>query len=297
MGHGRGVAILLGMLLIIGLILAWKPLGRAEFRRQAAMPFGLLVGAVALLCITGLGRAGLATFLEKSRYLHLVVALVLPAMGVAADAVMRRSRWLVVPVVAVLVAGIPGNVNVIRTYMHKGIITNQTPYKAMMLSLPRVAIAKQVPRDVKPEQLLAHFVTIGWLLDGVASGRIPKPSSISNANAAVDAVRLSFRQVVAGLEPGDVCYGVRTPLEFDLPAGKRIVIKAPSATVRMIPADDPFGGTYSFLVVTQLGSTLETVRPVHFRLLNETAPIARVCSDAATMRAARALGLERAAKH
>ena len=56
---------LLGVLLVVGLIVAWKPLDRAEFRRRAAMPLGLLVGALALLAITGFGRAGIASFARE----------------------------------------------------------------------------------------------------------------------------------------------------------------------------------------------------------------------------------------
>ena len=121
--------------------------------------------------------------------------MVLPALAVAADAVMRRWRLLVPVVVVVLLIGIPGNVNVLVDYMDTPIVKNQERYRHMMLSLPRVPVAKQVPRDVVPEQQLAHFVTIGWLLDGVASGRIPKPAHISAADEAMDALRLSFRQL------------------------------------------------------------------------------------------------------
>ena len=85
------------------------------------MPLGLLVGALALLAHhRARTRRHLAASSEKSRYLHLVAAMMLPALGVAADAVMRRwrSRWLTVAVIAVLVVRIPGNLNVIVDYMH-----------------------------------------------------------------------------------------------------------------------------------------------------------------------------------
>ena len=295
MGSGRTTSLLLGALLVIGLIVARKPLGNAEFRRRNAMPLALLVGAAALLCITGLGRAGLGTFKEKSRYLHLVTALVLPALGVAADAVMRRSRWLVAPVIALLVFGIPGNLRVISDYMHKGIITNQKPYKAMMLSLPRSPVAKDVPRDVRPEQFLARFVTIGWLLDGVASGRIPEPGHIPKDNEVVDELRLSFHQYVGGRLPTDDCSGLATPLVFELRAGQRIVVKGPSSSIRMVPVSAPYLDTFPWRVVTKLGNELVAVRPIQFRLVNDSAPVAQVCSDLATMNAARAAGDARAA--
>ncbi len=290
LGHGRGVSVVLGVLLVVGLVVAWIPLGNAAFRRQAAMPLALLVGAMALLLITGIGRAGLGNFKEMSRYLHLVAAMVLPAIGLAADAVMKRSRWLIAPVVVVLLAGVPGNVRVISDYMHKGIITNQKSYKAMMLSLPRSPVAKDVPRDVKPEQFLARFITVGWLLDGVAAGRIPKPGPIPAANKEMDVLRLSFHQYKHGVRTTDECTGLATPLVFELDPGQRIVVLGPTSSIRVIPVSSPFLGTFPWRVVTRVGNELVAVRPVQFRLVNDFAPIAQVCSDLKTMTAARAAG-------
>ena len=169
-GHYRGLGLVLGALLVVGLVLAWRPLPAAERRSRAAAPLGLLIGAFSLLCITGYGRAGLASFDEKSRYLHLVAAMLLPALAIAADAVMRRWRVVAPVVVVVLVIGIPGNVNVIVDYMHRPFVRNQVVYRRMMLSLPQVAAAKEAPRGLTPDRELAHFVTIGWLLDGVPLG-------------------------------------------------------------------------------------------------------------------------------
>ena len=44
-----------------------------------------------------------------------------------------------------------------------------------MLSLPRLALATQVPRSLRPEPNLAPDVTIGWLLDALHSGRLSRP--------------------------------------------------------------------------------------------------------------------------
>jgi hypothetical protein len=292
MGHNRGLGFVLGLLLIGGLLVAWRPLDRAEFRRRAAMPLGLLVGAVALLGITGLGRAGTSSFLEKSRYLHLFIAMTLPALGVAADAVMRRwkATWVSVVVIVALVAGIPANLNVMVNYMHKGIVRNQVPYKAMMLTLPRVPIATEVPREVKPDQLLAHFVTIGWLLDGVKSGRIPKPSSITAANATMATLRLSFLQQPGSQVPGDICVAIAKPLIFHLKAGNRVMLRAPNATIRVLPPTENVDGTYPWLYITFAGSTLVANREVRFQLANVRAPFAQVCARPSLVRAARLAG-------
>lgn len=290
MGHGGVVAVVLGVLLVVGLVVAWRPLALAEFRRRAAMPLGLLVGALTLLSITGLGRAGIHSFTEKSRYLHLVAAMTLPALGVAADAIMLRwrARWLSVAVLAVFVIAIPGNLNTIINYTHRPIVKDQTRYKQMMLSLPRVRVAKEVPRWVKPDQYLAHFVTIGWLLDGVASGRIPRPSSLTPADVAMSDLRLSFLQSYEPLKPHTTCVGVSTPLVFDLAAGQRIVVLAPSGSLRITPPGPPAVGAYPFPVITTVGNNLIAVRPVTFRVTNKSAADGRICARTRIIQAAKA---------
>jgi hypothetical protein len=291
LGHYRGMGIVLAALLVVGLIVAWAPLDRGTLRREAALPGALLVGALSLLCITGFGRAGLSSFTEKSRYVHLVAALVLPAIGVAADALMRRWRALTLVIIAVLVVGIPANVNVIRNYMHRPIVTAQTPYKQMMLSLPRVPVATQVPRDVKPEQFLAHFVTVGWLLDGAKSGRIPRPAPLTPAETAMAELRLSFRQTRGAVSKiVDECVRVNDNLVFHLRAGERIVMQAPSGSVRIVPRDLGVFRTTPFKIITVVGPNLVAVRPVQFRLqlTDPSAIIANVCATKPIIAAARA---------
>ncbi len=287
--HNRALGFLIAVLLVVGLVLAWRPLDRAEFRRQAAMPLGLLIGAFAMLCITAIGRAGTSSFAEKSRYLHLIAVLVLPALGVAADAVMRRAaaKWVSVLVIAAIVAPIPANINAMVNYTHKGIVKNQTAYKALILTLPRVPVAKEVPREIKPEQLLAHFVTIGWLLDGVKAGRVPKPSEITDANATMAELRLSFVQMPGRLNPDDICVGIGKPMIFSLKPGQQMSLRAPNATIRVIPPPtENVDGTYPWLYITFAGSRFVAVRPVKFQLLNVRAPFAQVCTRPQIVRAA-----------
>jgi hypothetical protein len=289
MGHVRGVGPLLGVLLIGGLFLAYRPLDWRTLREQAALPVGLLVGALALLLITGFGRAGLGTFQEKSRYLHLVAAMTLPALAVAADTVMRRFRPLSVVVVAVIVVGIPGNLNVIDTYMTRPIVTNQVAYRQMMLSLPYVAVAKEVPAAVKPEQQLAHFVTIGWLLAGAASGRIPKPSTISPADQAMDTLRLSFEQGPGRRVPGDVCVAVARQHVFTLTTGQQLVVRAPSGSFRFLPAATAGTyGTYPFLAITPAGSIFTAVRPLTFRTSGAPSVYGQLCATPSIIQATNA---------
>lgn len=112
LGQVPGAGIALGVVLVVGLALACWDTDLAELRRRGAAPAGLLVGALAFLVISGVGRASGfgAAFASSGRYVHVGAALTLPALAVAADALVRRWR-VVVPVVALLlVVGIPGNI-------------------------------------------------------------------------------------------------------------------------------------------------------------------------------------------
>jgi hypothetical protein len=221
----------------------------------------------------------------------LVTALVLPALAVAADGVMRRWRVVAPAVAVVLVIGIPGNIDAIVDYMDRPIVTNQAIYKRMMLSLPRVPAAKEVPRDAIPERELTHFVTIGWLLDGADSGRIPKPARITAVDAAMDEIRLSLRQLRSpGIPRGFRCTSSGTPLLFRLKRGQRIVVSAPSGTVEVTPATPLPGAVFPFHVITVEGPILRAVRPVSFRTGAVAVAAGNVCAAPPVLRSARFAG-------
>jgi hypothetical protein len=118
LGQVPGAGIALGVLLVAGLVVAWWGTDLGELRRRAAAPAALLVGALAFLVISGVGRASALgpSIARQGRYMHVLAALTLPALAVAADALVRRWR-LAVPVVAVLlVIGIPGNIEALSEY-------------------------------------------------------------------------------------------------------------------------------------------------------------------------------------
>ena len=83
-----GVGVLLAALLAVGLVIAWGRIPLQQLRSQAAAPAALLLGSVVFLSVAAYGRAGFGPqFARQSRYVHLVTAMVLPALAVAADAI------------------------------------------------------------------------------------------------------------------------------------------------------------------------------------------------------------------
>ncbi len=177
LGHFQVVAALLAIVLVVGLVLAWARLSLRDFRRYAAFPAAMLVGAIVFSTLTSLGRwiSG-PDFARSSRYVHLGTALTLPALAVAADAIVRRWRVLT-PVLAILfLIAIPWNIDQFEqpvfgpAYMARR--------KEVLTNVVRVPEARQVPRTVKPipDIFLGDGVTIGFLLDAQASGKLHAPT-------------------------------------------------------------------------------------------------------------------------
>jgi hypothetical protein len=188
LGQIPGVGLVLAGVLVIGLALSWRP-GRSDGQRaRAAVPTALLAGALVFLVLAGLGRGRLGVETARSsRYLHIVVALVLPAVAVSLEAFARRRHWVSPIAIGLLVMSVPGNVESFVDARQRQEAAFQRN-RRLVLSLPRVPAAKQVPRDVQPfdrgKGEHAWAVTVGWLLDGVATGRIPDPGPIDSRTKA-----------------------------------------------------------------------------------------------------------------
>jgi hypothetical protein len=236
MGQVPGVGWALGIVLVVGLVLAWRALDRTERRKQLAAPGALLVGAFLSLGISGIARAADfgTQFARTGRYVYFFVALTLPAVAVAGTALARRWRVLAPVVLVLLLVGIPGNINALLQ-RRRSERSSQSEYRRLILTLPRVPLAHEVPRTVRPEQQLAKPLTLGWLLDGVASGRIPKPASITPVDAATADLHLALNQQpdVFGTK---ACRNATTPLELQLSESQAIGIHGVVRVVYTTPA-------------------------------------------------------------
>jgi hypothetical protein len=181
---------LLAAMLVVGIVLA----ARDRTRRSAlGASCSLAVGALLFAAMLGLTRFGLgAHFAASSRYLHVVAALLLPALAIAADALVRRWRACTPVVVVLLLIGIPGNVADIGRNV--GSAASYREYRRVIGSLPRDPLAPTVPRSLHPTPSFAAEVTVGWLLDGARDGRIPAPPRATPVQRVTDALRLSLEQ-------------------------------------------------------------------------------------------------------
>jgi hypothetical protein len=235
LGQMRGLGLLLGVVLVAGLLLAWRHPTSGDVRRRAAMPAGLLVGVVAFVVLTAWSRAAFGSaYAEQSRYLHIVAALLLPAIGVAADAISRRAPALVPAVVVILLVGVPGNLDIVVN--HKGPGRGTRPDRELYLAAARVPIAAELPDWVRPDPTLTPDLTLGWLRAGIASGRIPDPGPIDSALEQAVTFRLVLQQTDQPA-PFVGCERLTSPKKVDLASGDtigfrgNIVVTEPSMSV------------------------------------------------------------------
>ena len=179
-GIGRlpGSGLALVVVIIVGSVLARARLGPL-FRHRAALPLALLAGAPILLAIIATGRAGERPFglsgggpeyARQGRYVYLVAAMILPAFAFAANAIVRRWRFVGLANALLPLLGLPANVRAAGLQR----ATSWRHGTAEILLPPRVP-CRRTPRSAQPQPFFAPGVTLGWLLDGVRSGRVPEP--------------------------------------------------------------------------------------------------------------------------
>ncbi|MDQ1458717.1 MAG: hypothetical protein QOI08_201 [Actinomycetota bacterium] len=241
LGQLPGVGIALALILGVGTAVALRSGSRDALRRQAAVPLAMFAGAITFLAITGVYRSGQSNGLaliyrgfgpehaRTPRYIHVVVAMMLPAIALAAQYVIRRWRQAAIVVVAVLLAGVPGNIDKLVHYANRSpLIQARRPY---ILAAPRLPIARQLPRSVS----LAPFLSLGWLIDSVPSGRLPRPgprSPAANARETLDLI----------LGPSDSpqtqrCRTLLAPTTRVFATGDRITLR--SGAVRVLTVGAP----------------------------------------------------------
>src|SRR5262245_44385574 len=288
LGQVSGISVILGVVLLGGLFFAYRSMTREEFRARAAPPVALMAGAIAFLLITGFGRAATDEGAsEKSRYLYVVAALLLPALAVAADALIRRWVALAPVVFAVFVVGIPGNVEAATDYAHA---QPGLRFRTTQLALPRLPMAREVPRSQLPQTgPQFYYVTIGWLLDGVASGRIPAPRLISRAVASTDILRLSLSRYAKPIPEfvADTCvalHGNQPPSDIELRLNADHQLRVNHAAIRLLPASGPTDPVFPFELDGRLCpvSTVAIRDGTVFRVQSESvvAPDAQICAPA-----------------
>jgi hypothetical protein len=236
LGHFALVSILLAALLVGGLLLAWVPLYWREFRRRAAMIVGLLVGSVVLFAAVCNERFIFGVqFARAGRYLDIGAVFVLPALAVAADAVVRRWRVATPAVLVLLLVPIPFNIgdfpaSTLPPPFFRSIEVN-------VVGTAESPLADQLPGDFQPapESPRAPGVDMAFLRKAKADGKLPVLGDLTPDERGWVTLTLNVQQGTSGFgEPPPSCSVQSTPLPLTLAAGGSIRFDAPIALFALV---------------------------------------------------------------
>jgi hypothetical protein len=234
-GQVPGVGAALALLLVVGLALTFHQASPGELRRRMAAPGALLVGGIAFLAISAVGRVAVLgpDVARASRYVHIFAAMSLPALAVAIDAVTRRWRAFTPVAIIILLVGVPGNIVAIRAHGSDRFTLGDLQRVEALAYSP---YAQRVPRTARPMGAAGEEVTVGWLLDGAASGRIPSPRPMTLVQQATISLELALGQSRVTLA-GKACPPLAAPEERVLATGAALIFTSGPIDVQLITAD------------------------------------------------------------
>ncbi len=239
------VGFLLAAVLVAGLVVAIRRSGAGAWRASLAAPLALLAGAFLFLLVTGLVRSGQAGALaaahgtgperaRQSRYVYLVAALALPALAIAADAIARRWRVLTIPIVFLLLLGLPGNIHDLHTYANLS-SRDRAVFRREVLIAPRLPLASRLPRTTKPAPTASFSgLSLGWLVDSLPSGRIPSPRNVSPVERATLELDLALQHAFVPTHVN--CRTLGDAERLVLPAFHKLTLRSGTASIVYTPS-------------------------------------------------------------
>jgi hypothetical protein len=165
----------LGILLVV-VLFAWCARGRPSFTGRAAAAYALVAAAVVFALLTGYSRSGLGTEnAASSRYVYLVVALVIPAFGMIATQLTQRGWLRVGGAVAILAVAIAYNGSTLYREAARQAVQEEESRGRLAATLALAQDpAGQIDPDEHPVSLWAPDVSVddllrfheaGWLSD------------------------------------------------------------------------------------------------------------------------------------
>jgi hypothetical protein len=231
MGQVWGVGAMLGIIILVGVGIAWTSMPDSEFRSRAAVPVALVVGAFVFSLIAGYGRVilGVQSAAEASRYVHILSAMLLPAIAFGMDTMARRWRVSYPLFLVLLFVCIPGN---IAAFSPHGSELFTRGNEQRVLTLAHSPYMRRVPASFVLPGAGFLDVTAGWLADGAESGKIPKPSNVTSEDEVAATLTLVL---VRGAVPGTTyaCQQITSPIIVRARSGDDYVFRGSRVAVHV----------------------------------------------------------------
>jgi hypothetical protein len=276
--------VLLAVVLVVGLVVTVNGQVRNAVRGPAAVPIALLAGAIVFLFLTAISRAGrYGGFLARltgpelaraGRYVYLVGAMALPAIAMAADALIRRWHRLTVVLGVLLLVGLPGNIHLLETYRNG---SAEAAYRRRILTAARLPLAPQLPRSMPADKGILIGPELGWLIDSLPSGRIPSPGPLTRDEIATETLRLALPTTHDAVT--SPCRKLTSPTIRVLGKGDRLTVDTGAIKLTYLPV----GGGRSQVVRLSHTSVVARAGPLRLALVpaGRAAEPAVICTSRA----------------
>jgi hypothetical protein len=252
LGHFTPLAVMAATVLVAGTVVAATREGTAAFLRRASVPLALVIAAVLSMSVAAPSRFALGEGGAKAgRYVGVLVAMTLPALAVACDALVRWRRWTV-PVVAItLLVPIPFN---IVAFGDDPVLTPATfrGIRNYVTNLPDQPLVQRAPPWVVPNRSLLGEpdMSVGWLLQAKANGELPEPTEpLHPLVAQLLPIQLGVAQVSDGTADGLTCADHQEPVSLDPSVGDRWYFDTPTQIAGRVKN----GGTTLWLLYGRTG--------------------------------------------
>lgn len=263
-GHYRVVVGLLVAVLVAGLVVhvaTQRPEGPPTWWgrvREVAFPLALLAGMVLFIVLAARSRSYQGPRgARASRYVYFYGLALLPVLAVASSALIRRWRALA-PIVLLVVVAVPANLGAFDDPpFGPNYHASRRNVLTAVVALPE---ARQVDPGLRPipDPFMGDGVTIGFLLDADAAGKMDAPPQrIPPLLRNELLVRLSLEQSAGGLLP--FCTLVTTSeVRIEAEVGDAIGLRGP-VTVQLVRDGEPVPPRVGFDPIG--GNLLEVALP------------------------------------
>jgi hypothetical protein len=248
LGQLPGLGVVFAAVLLVGFFVAVDREDLVALRRQFAVPVALFAGAGVFLLVTAVVRSGQPATIfgtvnqgperaRQSRYVYLLVAMILPVLGIAVDAIARKWRVLTIPVVILLLAGVPGNLHQLRVYTNQSAAARARD-RVVVLEAPRLPLAHSLPPSLVPGARFSGL-SLGWLVDSLPSGRIPSPGPLTATQISTQTLDLALRAPLLRITTPPApatCHPLLGVERRTIHYGQRLTLAKGTATITYFPA-------------------------------------------------------------
>jgi hypothetical protein len=223
-GHFPLLGLVFAGILVVGWALAWRT-EHGQLWQRAAVPAAMVFAAIVSMSAAGPSRfLGGFEAARGSRYLGLMAALALPAVALGGDAVVRRWPRAHVFVVVLFLVPIPFNAFDFRA---NPILTENyfRGVRANVVGLASLPLASRVPRWVRPNESLLgqQDLSVGWLLDEQAAGRLPAAEDMGPIARSMTPVQLGVALTRNPVDEGVSCSSYDDSLALDPSLGDHVI--------------------------------------------------------------------------